>query len=49
MATVRHKADLGDGLGVVFVCVDEFLRDEVLLLAAIAGQLDVEVYTTISS
>jgi hypothetical protein len=45
MAATGEEAYLGDGLGVVFVCVEELLRYEVLLVAAVASEFDAEVYT----
>jgi hypothetical protein len=40
VAAIRHKPDLGDRLGVVFVGVDELLRYEVLGFV-LAGELDI--------
>lgn len=40
MAAVRYKADLGNGLGVVLVGVDELLRNKVLGFV-VAGELDI--------
>jgi hypothetical protein len=41
--TTGKEADLCDRFGVVFVCMEEFLRDEILDVAALAGKLDVEI------
>jgi hypothetical protein len=45
MTATREESHLCDRLGVVFVRVEELLRYEVLRVAAVASELDAEVYT----
>ena len=49
VATVGDEADLCDGLGVVFVGMEELFGDVVLDFAAVAGQLDVEIYSVLAN
>ena len=49
MAAVGNEADLGDGLGVVFVGMEELFRNVVLDFAAVAGQFDVEIYSVLAN
>jgi hypothetical protein len=48
VATAREEPDLRDGLGVVFVRVDEFLGVKVLGFVALAGKFNVEVCIAVS-
>jgi hypothetical protein len=45
VSAIRHKPNLRDRFRMVFVCMKELLRNEILDVAAVARKLDVEVYT----